>query len=311
MKIVVTLCTRQRPIMLKDCLQSLVAQRVPDGVSLSIAVVENNETAACRHIVEEIAARPGAPRIDYKHEPRLGIPIARNRGLEMALAQGADWIGFIDDDEVADPEWISCLEAASRTLNADVLQGPVERINETGAPVRPRLHRETGFALETAGTNNTLMRARLVQPDGMGLRFNEERRFTGGTDIEFFGKAYQLGASIQWVDDAVVRELVPAERLTLRWRLKRARQTGSAYTRNHVLQRGRLYAFLRHMPEYLRRLGQTCVVLPLGLMLFPVVPKQGFRLISNGLRQLWWMAGSFSATFNVGAPQPYKTIEGY
>lgn len=308
MKIVVTLCTRQRPLMLRNCLQSLVDQRT-DGVSFSIAVVENNETAACRSIVEEVASQRAAPRIDYIHEPRLGIPIARNRGLDMALEQDADWIAFIDDDEVADSAWISRFEAATKTLNADVLQGPVERVNETGEFTKRRRHRPTGYALETAGTNNTLMHARLVRTDGMGLRFDEDRRFTGGSDIEFFGRAHERGARIQWVDDAVVRELVPPERLTLRWRLQRARQTGSAYTHSYVVRKGRFYAMARYLPEYVRRLALASVALTAGIIAYPLMPKHGRRIMANGLRQLWWISGSLGATFNI-SPQPYKSIEG-
>jgi glycosyltransferase involved in cell wall biosynthesis len=99
--------------MLQDCLASLVSQQVPECVSLIIAVVENHAADACRAIVERFAARPGAWRIIYAHEPHLGIPIARNRSLDLALAEGADWIAFIDDDAVAEANWIGTLHGFS------------------------------------------------------------------------------------------------------------------------------------------------------------------------------------------------------
>ena len=71
------------------------------------------------------------------------------------------------------------------------------------------------------------MRSSLVRADGLALRFDEAMRFTGGSDSDFFSRAVARGAIIRWVDEAVVKEIVPEERLSLRWNLERARRSGA------------------------------------------------------------------------------------
>jgi succinoglycan biosynthesis protein ExoM len=221
-KVVVALCTSQRPTMLQNCLDSLVRQNFPADVSLTIVVVENHSTDACRGIVERYVEEPGRPRIVYAHEPRLGIPIARNRSLDLALAEGADWIAFIDDDEVAETDWIAALVGASQAFpSADAWQGVVQRVC-VGADQPYWLNRRRdrgprGTPLDVAATNNSMIRASLVRA---GLRFDESMRFTGGSDRKFFLQARAEGASIRHVGEAVVRETWPPERCTLAWRLR-------------------------------------------------------------------------------------------
>jgi succinoglycan biosynthesis protein ExoM len=216
--------------MLKDCLRSLMVQETPSQVRLTVVVVENDAESRCRSLVEEMARQPGAPRIVYGHEAEIGIPFARNRSLDLALEHDADWIGFIDDDEIASPDWIAKLAAAAARLDADVLQGPVEAIYPPQASrllQKAAKRRPTGTRRCTAYTNNTLMRASIARKQGLGLRFDEAMRFTGGSDVEFFSRAVAHGAVIRWVDEAVVSESVPMARLTLRWQLERARRTGA------------------------------------------------------------------------------------
>lgn len=313
MKIAVTLCTRERPIMLRSCLQSLAGLHIPDGVSVSVVVVENNETDSCRGIIEEIASQPGALPIVYVHEPRLGIPIARNRTLDIALADNPDWIAFIDDDEEADPDWIVSFVAAAGTLEADVLQGPVEWVHaEGGAIDKERWDRPTGSLLKTAPTNNTFMRARIARVDGMGLRFDETMRFTGGSDSDFFFRAADRGAVIRWMNDAVVRESVPAERLTLRWRTRRARQTAANNTNIYMRRKGRLNAVIRYVPKSFRRLLRAGFEFPVGIALYPFSPRHGLRITTSAACKVWWAFGSLGVALNIKRlrPEPYRTIEG-
>lgn len=319
MRVVVTLCTRQRPRMLRDCLDSLISQRIPDDVSLAIVVVENNESEACRGIVEELAAQPGVPRLTYAHQPHIGIPIARNRALDLALKQNPDWIAFIDDDEVAYPEWIASFAHAAKMLEADVLQGPVERVDagpDAGRVVRDihiaadRKRRPTGTRLKVAATNNTMMRASLARADGLGLRFDESLRFTGGSDTEFFARAAKCGVVILWVDEAIVKESVPAERLTLGWQLQRERRVAANSMTLCIRQQGLLYAIGKKGPKCLGRLARVCIEFPVGVALYPFSPRLGSRVIANAVRKLWWIAGSVGAVVGV-APRPYLTVEGH
>ena len=215
--------------MLKACLRSLSEQEIPDHVQLTIVVVETTPRAVARRLS---GRRYGtARRLSWfmATSLRSAFP-APNWSIDLALEHGPDWVGFIDDDEVAAPDWIASFATATATVDADVLQGPVEvkyppecsRLIQKEAKRKP-----TGTRLGSAYTNNALMRASIVSRKGLALRFDETMRFTGGSDAEFFSRAAARGAVIRWVDEAVVTESVPMERLTLRWQLERARRTGA------------------------------------------------------------------------------------
>ena len=317
MRIVVTLCTRERPEMLRVCLGSLIRQQLPNDVLLSIIVVENHARDSCREIVNELAGQPNAPPVIYAHEPRLGIPIARNRTLDLALDHKPDWIAFIDDDEVVEPGWLASFAQAARTVAADVLQGPVDRADEFGESTlarhvrmtKERKRKPTGTRLKVAATNNTMMRALIASPDGWGLRFDETMRFTGGSDGEFFARATGRGAAIAWVDEAIVRENWPVERLALGWQLQRERRVAANGMSVCIRQRGLLYAIARKSPKYLGKLARACVEFPVGAALYPFSPTLGSRVILDAVRMLWSVSGCVSALFRT-SPQPYLTVEG-
>ncbi len=190
--------------------------------------------------------------LEYVVEAERGIPAARNRALETALARGADAIAFIDDDEVADSNWLAALIAAWRGRALQLVGGPVAVAGETRAEtawqrlilsgVRARLDRKArAAALKTAAgtdgrivivTNNWLIDAAWLRAHR--LRFDESRRFTGGTDTLFFYKARAAGIVSGWAPDAVVRETIPPNRLTYRYQLRRARdQATGAFNRKY------------------------------------------------------------------------------
>ena len=133
MKVVVTVCTRERPQMLRACLESLDAQTVPPEISLALVVVENDAVPRCAALISQMN-KVGRVPITYTFEPRLGIPIARNRALAIALELQPDWIAFIDDDETADAQWLANFVETAKALQCDVLQGPVEPIYPEAPP---------------------------------------------------------------------------------------------------------------------------------------------------------------------------------
>lgn len=242
--------------MLRNCLQSLVRQRLPADISVSIVVVENNETDDCRNIVDELSAQSDVP-IVYAQERTIGIPVARNRTLDLALSLDPDWIAFIDDDEFAGPEWLQTFVKASEAYNADVLEGRVQSLRaETGEIIAHNKRRPTGVSHKTVATCNTMMRARIASPQGMGLRFDEGMRFSGGSDKDYFLRAAERGAVIVWVQEAVVFESVPANRLTLRWQLQRERSIGANAVNIMIRHKGLPYAVGRTVPKLVGRLGR-------------------------------------------------------
>lgn len=98
----VIVVTYNRADMLVDTLESLTRQsRLPDEV----LVVDNNSTDTTRQVAESFMGRLN---LRYIFEKIQGTSTARNTGVENATG---DILAFLDDDCVADKEWLYYLEA--------------------------------------------------------------------------------------------------------------------------------------------------------------------------------------------------------
>jgi glycosyltransferase involved in cell wall biosynthesis len=101
LSISVVVITRNRAKWLSEALDSLARQsRRPDEV----IVVDNASEDNTRDVVQTFG---DGLDLTYVYEPVLGIPRARNAGVENAKG---DIIAFIDDDCVADGDWLKYIE---------------------------------------------------------------------------------------------------------------------------------------------------------------------------------------------------------
>ncbi|MES0810409.1 glycosyltransferase [Roseibium sp. SCPC15] len=312
-KLVIAVCTAQRPKMLQACLSSLDKLIRPDGTELAIVVVENDpEPYFSGQTAEDTKARYSLPVFFY-HERRKGIPFARNLALEAALEQDPDWIALIDDDERAEPDWIAKLLSACAEHKAEVANGPVRRIYEKPAPhwwksqlLKPR---PTGTVITEAPTNNVLLSARIVGKDGLGLRFDERLTF-GSEDIDFFRRTHAAGAKMIWVDDAFVEEDIPASRVTTGRLLSRMHMAATSGAFNIVLREGRWKAALHFIPKSFRRMFFGSLATLVGFVMKPVARKRGEKLFYYGLIRL--MKGSGNLRGLLGrAHNYYDVIDGH
>jgi GT2 family glycosyltransferase len=115
----VVVCTREHPAELARCLDSLLAQRYP---RFRVLVVDNAPTSRATYEVARQAAVKRGP-VDYLVEPRPGLSHARNRAVAASPGQTLAWI---DDDEVADPYWLSeVARALVEHPEADVVSGVI------------------------------------------------------------------------------------------------------------------------------------------------------------------------------------------
>ncbi len=99
-KIIVNICTFKRPKMLKACLDSILAQQLPENWQLEIQIIDNDKESVVESEVKKWASQARVP-VRYFTEMKRGIPFARNAACEQSLEHQADWIVFIDDDELA------------------------------------------------------------------------------------------------------------------------------------------------------------------------------------------------------------------
>ena len=307
------ICTAQRPQLLSRCLSSIAGESIPTGWKILTVVVENGAGDYAEKMVTQFNAQHGDTYY-YELEPRLGIPIARNRSVVMSLKLGADWIAFIDDDEVLVPGWLAAMTRHAESDRADVYHGPMRRVLPTTAP--DWLDQESGSSkhppgteLKSAATNNTLATKKIFTSNALGLRFDETMRFTGGSDTDLFTRANSLGIRIIHVDDGVVEETVPASRLTLKWQLQRTFRVGA----NSVLINKRNLGFgttlWRTGTKTLgRMLAALFVHLPMtmgSLISPPRFRRNGYKSLKNLASCLGMVSGLFGIQ-----SQPYRKLEG-
>jgi succinoglycan biosynthesis protein ExoM len=230
---VLSICvpTYRRPAGLFALLGALGAQRFADAPpELRVVVVDNDAGESARVVVEDARAWLRFP-IHYVVEKRVGIPQARNAALAAALS--SDWIAFIDDDESPEPDWLDALLRTQRATGADVVSGPAlprfesepaAWVIESGLFEPARY--PTGAPLSTAYTNNVLVRTSALR--SLDAFFDERFTLGVGEDAELFSRIAAAGGRIVWADDALVYELVPPARATLRWILARGYRSGAA-----------------------------------------------------------------------------------
>jgi succinoglycan biosynthesis protein ExoM len=311
--IVVCVCTRNRPEMLRKCLESLLIQKTPDGCRISVTVVNNNETAYFTHdVVSDVCQRISSDKwVSFVHEPDTGIPQARNAALVDALERGADWIAFIDDDETATETWIDDLYRAAICYGVDVVQGQVKQIYPAETPSwlkrgqwRPdRAVRPISYAI----TNNVLFRAKTVEL--AEAAFDERLRFIGGEDKDFFSQIKNAGAHMIYVPQALVHEELPPERVTFRWQLRNAFRKGICKVTESRFD-GKRHIRINAAISAVRA-SVSCVA---KVLVSPVVmlvgPSRGAYVFLSGCRDGAKAVGSVAGLLGYEF-EYYKTTTGY
>jgi len=242
----ICVCTYRRPVLLKECLDSLHDMHLPETGTVRLTVVDNDEAGSARQVAE---THPVASILElvYEIERKRGIPCARNRALAIAEDLQADLLVFIDDDERVHRDWLVELLKVSETHGHQAaIHGLVIPCLSEGLPgslsglSNPR-NRPEGKSLTACATDNVSIPMAFVVEHG--LAFDESRPLAGGTDTIFFTKARELGLCIYQTNRAVVDETIPDSRSNLRWHIRRKFRAGltDAWRRR---QKGRSVLYL-------------------------------------------------------------------
>jgi succinoglycan biosynthesis protein ExoM len=220
--------TFRRPRGLTRLVEGLRKLEIPDDAEVYLVVVDNDpEGSACHQIRAAQESFPWPVR--YVVEPHPGIPAARNTAVRVA--DDADFVAFIDDDEVPDRRWLKELLVVQKHTAADVVTGPVLPDFEQDPPKwivrggffdRPRF--PTGERINWATTSSVLIARRLLE---IAEPFNTDMQRTGGSDTHFFMRSVMEGATIVWADEALVSETIPETRMSASWIVRREYRRGN------------------------------------------------------------------------------------
>jgi succinoglycan biosynthesis protein ExoM len=309
--VAVCLCTRARPHMLRRCLSSLRGQRFEAAhLRMKVILVDNNPEPAARSIYDDVwgAEAPG----EFVHCPRPGIPMARNAALEAAQRSGADYIAFLDDDEIAPPHWLKSLLRAVEESDADAVQGGVRDLSAHAEDIASGVPAPQGKLswerCESLATCNVLFKARLVEPP-LSLRFDETMQFTGGSDREFFMRARKRGARLVRVHGIDVFEDTHEDR-GFAYRAARTFAAGSNYfERVCKNERGLVAAARIAVRAADRSVSGVVKLAAAAVLLLMLRPRAAHLRWRKGCLSLCFAAGCLTPLAGVRA-YPYRTIQG-
>ena len=288
-RVAVCIATYKRPEMLRQTLRGLAVltfKKVPPP-EISVFVVDNDASRSAENVCRE--AQLPFP-VKYVTENRRGIAQARNRAIQETGA--ADFVAFIDDDEIPTPTWLDELLVTQAEYSADVVCGPVRPHFANGVPEWIKagrfFHRPvyvSGQNLDWCGTNNVLIRKSVF---AAVKTFDERFALTGGEDTQFFLRVRQAEYSIVASSDACVDETVSISRANLSWVLRRAYQSGNSW----VLCESSLD---RRLSTRIVRILKACGWIVIGLASACVSVFFGMAALARALWKFCLGAGMLSA----------------
>ena len=235
------ICTHNRATYLAGAIDSLLLQDFPhnfevvvvDNASSDYATAESS-TSRTREVVE---ARLGDRRLKYVWEPEIGLSVARNTGAKAARSQ---ILAYLDDDAVAEPNWLRELHAAYQSnQKLAVAGGKVNLLWPTGVTppdwLSPGLTQNLGAydlgdtclyvtaaGLTPRGVNYSIRRAFLEQIGGFDVKLGRVgKKLLSNEELRATELALELGWQVVYLPKALVLHNVAAERLNKAWFLDR------------------------------------------------------------------------------------------
>jgi glycosyltransferase involved in cell wall biosynthesis len=269
-------------------------------------LVDNDAQQSCASAAEQLRQESQVP-FTYAIEAAAGVANARNTAV--ALAKG-DFIAFLDDDEVAKPNWLAELIATQSATKADVVFGPIEaRLPEGSAEPRSYfqaffsrvLDGESRLIDKPYGCGNSLLKRDTVLKGP--TPFNPSTNETGGEDDLLWHDVRTWGGSFAWAKDAWVYEDVPASRASWAYLTKRAFAYGHNTTAQWYDGADRSYSQVAY--SMARGTLQAFVMAPISLLLWAMRHEKrawAFDKMMRGLGKVLWF-GPFKVAFYGAAAQ--------
>jgi glycosyltransferase involved in cell wall biosynthesis len=195
----VCICTRNRPVELTECLQSIKKSTVP--VAQVIVSDDGIPDGPAKTIAEELGA-------EYVRGPRRGLCANRNRALSLVTGTH---VLFLDDDALLAPQFAASIRAR---IDGDSAADAPDRLIVSGREVRPGGHvteaREQSFlGFQQLGYNEGDERRTVVINATVfpATLFNEltfdERIAYGYDEVDLTTRAVAAGWRIASLPEAV------------------------------------------------------------------------------------------------------------
>lgn len=295
MKISICIPTYNRPVGLSNLLTSLTEITFTrcERPELEVVVIDNYVIGNANDICKQFESIPFVPLI-FRTENKRGISFARNKAIE-SVSVDTDFIAFLDDDEIPEPNWLDELLYTSAQCNADIVNGVIvpsfstplpDWIQKGGFFDRERF--PTGQIIFEARTGNSLIKRNLFCKLG---GFDHRFALTGGEDTHFSMKAFRAGHKIVASDESIVYESIPASKMSPKWLLMRAYRIGNTFIRSNTYIYTSKSLHIFWAIRALSRIAHGILRAPFGVIFGKAYFVKSLQSIFNGAGMLSGISG--------------------
>ena len=234
--------TYNRSGLLRKTIESLLRAPVPERLSVTLIIVDNNSPDDTETVVRELSTTASLP-ITYVRERKQGLSHARNGGI--AAGHGG-LVGFIDDDEEIDASWYAVVAREFTDPSVDFIGGPylpnwVTPVPDwlppgyhaaIGAiPPKPRSLFGESFGANLMGGNAVIRRHVFERVGTYSPKLGRSNKgLLSEEDAEFYRRMAKAGLKGVYVPDLAIFHYIAPDRLTRqyhrRWVLWRAVSQG-------------------------------------------------------------------------------------
>ena len=184
-----------RPNILAKTLDSIAKLNIPDDILIKVLVVDNDKNATAKPVIEKIKATYPF-ELTYCVEEKRGLANARNRLLQEAINLGVSHIAILDDDDIADKDWVlNLVDLYNNQENAYIISGPEyccfdgefpKYLTNNNIFVK-KTTKKKGELRKVCSTHNAFFPVNVVKD--ANIWFDSSFVFMGGEDGDFFYRA--------------------------------------------------------------------------------------------------------------------------
>lgn len=256
----VVICTYNRKIFLKDCLNSIFRMEYPESL-YEVIVIDGGSNDGTEDLCKEF------PRIIFRVEKKLGLPSARNKGAEFAHGS---IVAYTDDDCIVDKKWLTNICLGFNMSSSIVgVGGPVYLLHPEDFPKKILVEAALGIFEEGKNiklitgliTANSAFRKELFKQ----IQFNEKlgktrkgRLIKSDEDTVLCNDIIEHGLQLLYMPDAVVFHQTIRERLRVIYIIKHAIHSGINKSQIILRRTSRLYAIRICMTGLGKQLLKIC-----------------------------------------------------
>lgn len=309
LKISAVICTRNRAKLLPEAIHSFFAQTLPVN-EFEILVVDNASTDETPAVIRQcIENAPQGLTVFSVCETVLGISSARNCGVEHA---NADIIAFLDDDEIATPNWLAgLLDVYAEFPQAWAVGGKIEARWDQPPPnwMDDRAFRTLGL-LDMGDEIIQLTQIPLLNGGNSSFRrevFETAGRFRsdlgrqgaaifGGEETELQLRILARNKPILYTPFAVIKHIIDAQRLRRRFFMRQSYFQGRT--------RARMATSPAEDVQWLTQWGFRIARFSLRAVLYPLQPHR--RIVALCALAQWLGYWREIFTFGRDAPRRVK-----